>query len=88
MICIQCKSDFEAKRADARFCSSTCRSRFKRNATDNCATDNATDNLELCRVCQVELPPLESPRKHRGMCINCVTKKYGLKQGNVSQHVA
>jgi len=29
--CIVCGNEFQSKRADARFCSSTCRSRYNRN---------------------------------------------------------
>ena len=47
MTCQQCLKQFESKRADAKFCSATCRSKAKR-ATDNSATDNvATDNVTL-----------------------------------------
>lgn len=88
MICKQCGKEFEG-RADAQYCSANCRKVASRaNVTDNFVTDNVTDNLELCRVCKVLLPALENPRKHPGMCINCVTKKYGLKQPEVSQEVA
>ena len=41
--------------------------------------------LENCGVCLVPLPPLEQPRRHVGMCINCVTDKYNLKQPHVTQ---
>jgi hypothetical protein len=54
MKCIACRSEFEG-RSDARFCSSTCRSRHNR-ATDNqliLATDNyATDMDVPCKVVQ------------------------------------
>ena len=94
--CIVCKGVFEAKRADAVYCSAKCRVAANRNkaaVTDNSVTDNkevvVTDNpLEYCRICQVKLPPLEKPRKQPGMCINCVTDKYKLKQPKVSQVAA
>ena len=41
MKCIICCKEFQSKRKDAKFCSSTCRSNKFR--TDNPATDNATD---------------------------------------------
>lgn len=44
MKCTICTQEFESKRADAKFCSSTCRSRAKRNATDNLATDNSVQD--------------------------------------------
>lgn len=43
--------------------------------------------LENCRTCGVLLPPLGTPRQSPGMCINCVTDKYHLKQPHVSQTV-
>lgn len=46
MQCIICSKEFEAKRADARFCSSTCRSTHARSATDSIATViGATDKI-------------------------------------------
>ena len=90
--CIVCKGVFEAKRADAVYCSPKCRKAGSRIKCDNegTVTDNyVTDNpLEYCRTCQVKLPPLEQPRKQPGMCINCVTDKYKLKQPKVSQVAA
>jgi hypothetical protein len=48
MICTICLKEFESKRTDAKFCSSTCRSKASR-ATDNLsvATDNRTDTETL-----------------------------------------
>ena len=50
IICKVCGKSFDSKRDDAQFCSSTCRSKKSRNATDNLsvATDNATDNVQQC----------------------------------------
>lgn len=38
-------------------------------------------NLELCRTCQVNLPPLEQPRKYPGMCFVCSCAKIPAKFG-------
>ena len=90
MKCKQCNQPFDG-RADAQYCSAKCRVAAKRNkyvVTDNSVTDNVTDNLERCRTCNERLPALEKPRKYPGMCINCVTNKYSLKQPRVSQEIA
>jgi len=54
MQCLSCKNEFEPKRIDAKFCSSTCRSRFKRGNLSVASEDlsvaskqNATDNLSV-----------------------------------------
>jgi hypothetical protein len=51
MKCQTCQKDFISKRTDAKFCSSTCRSKASRVATDNFATDNsvsvATDKVKI-----------------------------------------
>jgi len=48
MKCIVCNTEFESKRQDAKYCSSTCRSKASRatdnNATDKFATDNGMDS--------------------------------------------
>ena len=52
MICINCNAEFKSKRADARFCSSKCRTAYSRktlsvtkSVTDKSdVTDNVTDN--------------------------------------------
>lgn len=55
--------------------------------TENDPGTSVIPDLELCRTCQVKLPPLEQPREYPGMCIMCVTKKHGLKQQVSSQAV-
>ena len=47
MKCINCGEEFESKRADARYCSASCRKTASRNVTDNHVTDkNVTDKLK------------------------------------------
>ena len=81
MICTVCNKEFNSKRKDAKFCSSTCRSN-KFRATDNpnaVATDNATDKPNavatdkvtakdswLCKICGCNLINMPG---HDGMCI-------------------
>ena len=45
-------------------------------------------NLELCRVCQAELPALEQPRRYSGTCLSCSTDRGGVfKDGMIrSKH--
>ena len=87
--CEQCGREYEAERATSKFCSSVCKQASYRNKTVRVTkSDDVTLSsldLELCRACKVRLPALENPRKHSGMCINCVTQKYSLKQPRVSQ---
>src|SRR3990167_9168445 len=52
MLCLQCKKEYTAKRADSRFCSAVCRVRANRSVTDKplsvtTVTDKVivTDNL-------------------------------------------
>jgi len=48
MKCSQCGKEFQAKRADARFCSGKCRIERLRSVTDNLVTDNSvTDNGKI-----------------------------------------
>jgi len=63
-ICKQCKAEFEAKRADALYCSSQCRKTANRDAnravTDKSVTDNVSQiNLELCQHCGELLDKIE-----------------------------
>ena len=60
MKCTVCNDEFEG-RSDARYCSSTCRSKANRAtdniATDNIATDNrATDNIATDNVIDIDIP--------------------------------
>lgn len=52
--CEVCGREFEAKRITARFCSSTCRSRFHRGAETSVATLNANATLSLSQSPEVE----------------------------------
>ena len=59
MECIVCNQVFEAKRADARYCSAKCRVTANRNkdaVTDNSVTDKLPANYGLddcqCKHCQ------------------------------------
>lgn len=44
MICLQCNKEFDAKRADARYCSDACSAAFRRNVGDNLSPSNVGDN--------------------------------------------
>lgn len=72
MKCVTCDKEFEAKRADAQFCSSTCRSK-KSRATDNLsvalATDKRTATDNSANVATDKYEPTGNPLERR--CFNC-----------------
>lgn len=49
MNCKQCNSEFEAKRADALFCSDSCRKAYKRNKSDIIPDKIKSDTIPYVR---------------------------------------
>lgn len=70
MKCIVCNTEFEAKRADAKFCSSTCRSKASRNGIVGEADTNPENAI-------VSLPP-EISKKEKSHCTQCQTFESGI----------
>ena len=79
-VCMNCGVVIEGKRIDAKYCSDVCRVSFNRNIEVEPVTDNVTDklvikDLEKCRYCGVDLPPLQRKRIHLGSCYDCALKQ-------------
>ena len=57
MKCTQCNKEFEAKRADARFCSQSCQKKFSRTKTDVRDKEVVQDNWKEAKSGVRDNPP-------------------------------
>lgn len=72
MKCLNCNQEFTSKRADAKYCSASCKlkyNRIKTTDTDNNDTDNDTDNSKPLDTDKYK--PLEYPEHLKTYTDHC-----------------
>ena len=88
MNCTNCNKEFEAKRADAKFCSDACRKKLSR--TD--VTDNKSDKIisdTKCQYCNYQITPevYGDAWELVETCYDCVANINNMSRRNYPVHV-